>query len=213
MFSGRFFLPKAHDMMMTLYMHVFHTQRFKFIIVGMIIAAVALSFAAIVATRRAEAPGVLSFEDCVARGYSLLESFPPKCIAPDGQQFVSPTPIAKPDVIDAGNSAEKADKIVVTNIKAGDTIASPLTIEGQARGTWYFEASFPVELQDAAGKQLVILPAQAKDEWMTENFVPFSVTFEFPAQLAGSIGKLILHKDNPSGLPEYDDALVIPVKF
>src|SRR3989344_5192810 len=151
-------------------MHVFHTQRFKFIIVGAITAAIALSFAAIIAARQAEAPGVLSFEDCIARGYSLLESFPPKCIAPDGQQFVSPVPVAPPAPQNMGNAAEKADKIVVTNIKAGDTVASPLTIEGRARGTWYFEASFPVELLDAAGKQLVILPAQAKDEWMTENF-------------------------------------------
>ena len=42
---------------------------------------------------------------------------------------------------------------------------------------------------------------------MTENFVPFILTLEYNADTSVSNkGSLILQKDNPSGLPENDDA-------
>ena len=94
----------------------------------------------------------------------------------------------------------------------GAVIASPLTVAGEARGTWYFEASFPIRLVDAAGGVLVVVPAQARGEWMTTDFVPFEVQLTFaPPSSPG--GFLILQKDNPSGLPEHADSLVIPVRF
>ena len=102
--------------------------------------------------------------------------------------------------------------IRVTAPSPGAQIASPLTVAGEARGSWYFEASFPVRLVDASGQQLAIVPAQAKGEWMTSNFVPFEVQLSFGTPPTGS-GFLILQKDNPSGLPEQADSLVIPVRF
>ena len=86
-----------------------------------------------------------------------------------------------------------------------------------ARGTWYFEASFPVVLPDWDGKIIAEGIAHAQSDWMTTNYVPFTATLDFtvqdttdPALMRGS---LILQKDNPSGLPEHDDALEIPVVF
>ncbi len=102
--------------------------------------------------------------------------------------------------------------IKVTTPTAGNTVQSPLTIEGEARGWWYFEASFPVKIADANGTVLGTAVAQAQDEWMTENFVPFKVSLEFASPTTAD-GVLILEKDNPSGLPEHDDALKIPIKF
>jgi hypothetical protein len=92
-------------------------------------------------------------------------------------------------------------------------ISSPVTITGQARGNWYFEASFPIEIRDASGNIIAQHYAQAQGEWMTENFVPFSSTITFPAQPAGSKGTIILRKDNPSGLPEHDNSVELPVVF
>lgn len=91
-------------------------------------------------------------------------------------------------------------------------VSSPLRIEGEARGTWYFEASFPVKLLDANGKQVAAHYATALGEWMTEDFVPFASTLEF-AKPATATGTLVLQKDNPSGLPEHDDEIRIPVRF
>ncbi|MBP7770740.1 MAG: Gmad2 immunoglobulin-like domain-containing protein [Candidatus Pacebacteria bacterium] len=116
-----------------------------------------------------------------------------------------------PVVVDENPSF--GDMIVVESLDNNDTITSPLTITGKARGGWYFEASFPIEIQNASGTKIAEGPAQAQGEWMTENYVPFSATLTFPAQPAGSVGKLILHKDNPSGLPENDAMLEMPVSF
>lgn len=93
------------------------------------------------------------------------------------------------------------------------TVSSPLVISGTARGTWYFEASAPIELRDASGKVIVQSYVEAQSDWMTEDFVPFKTTLIFPTQPAGSTGTLVLQNDNPSGDPERQKELLIPVKF
>ncbi len=105
------------------------------------------------------------------------------------------------------------DMVRVDAPLSGAKVSSPLTVMGSARGNWYFEASFPVILQDASGAVIAQKPAQAQGEWMTTDFVPFTVTLTFPTQPAGSHGTLILKKDNPSGLPQNDDSRQIPVSF
>jgi hypothetical protein len=105
-----------------------------------------------------------------------------------------------------------ADLIKVTTPQPNAKVASPLTVTGQARGNWYFEASFPVKLYDANGTLLAQKPAQAQGDWMTTNFVPFTVTLTF-AKPATATGVLVLEKDNPSGLPQNDDKIEIPVTF
>ncbi|HEY4501746.1 MAG TPA: Gmad2 immunoglobulin-like domain-containing protein [Candidatus Paceibacterota bacterium] len=105
-----------------------------------------------------------------------------------------------------------AGRIVVDTLKVGDTVASPITITGTAKG-WYFEASFPVEVRNASGTILAQGPAQAQSDWMVDAFVPFTITLSFSAQPASSTGTVVFHKDNPSGLPENDESLTIPVVF
>jgi hypothetical protein len=92
-------------------------------------------------------------------------------------------------------------------------ITSPLTILGKARGNWFFEASFPVMLTDWDGKIIAQGIATVKSDWMTESFVPFTATLEFARPDYKDNGSLILKKDNPSGLSQYDDALEIPIIF
>lgn len=108
--------------------------------------------------------------------------------------------------------AEIPNVIVVDNPAVGTLVASPFALIGSARGTWYFEASFPAELRDQAGNVLWQAPVQAQGDWMTEDFVPFEAQISFVSGVATS-GELILHKDNPSGLPEHDRELRIPVVF
>jgi hypothetical protein len=95
----------------------------------------------------------------------------------------------------------------------GAIISSPLTIKGQARGTWFFEGDFPIILEDGQGKNIAVSYATAKGEWMTTDFVRFEGLIQFKNQLSGQRGTLILKKDNPTGLVKFDDALEIPVKF
>lgn len=111
-----------------------------------------------------------------------------------------------------GQSQVKSNLIRVTNPLSNQIIQSPLIVEGEARGSWFFEASFPVKLVDANGDSIAQSSAQAKSDWMTENFVPFRAEIQFTRPVTGT-GVLIFEKDNPSGLPENADALRIPVRF
>jgi len=106
-----------------------------------------------------------------------------------------------------------SDLIHVTEPIEGQLIAGPtLMAKGEARGYWYFEASFPVKIYDANGVELGVGIAQANGEWMTENFVPFnaSVAFKKPATETGTV---VFERDNPSDLPGNDASVSIPVRF
>lgn len=98
-------------------------------------------------------------------------------------------------------------------------IFSPLEIKGYARGNWFFEADFPIILTDWDGKIIAEGIAQANGEWMTTDFVPFKANLDFTSPYKEGDrafmrnGSLILRKDNPSGLPENDDALEIGILF
>lgn len=184
-------------------------------IVGILVILLIGTILLVMVAKKANAPTTVvpepaNFEECVAAGYPVMESYPRQCNTPSGGHFVediSSTPSP------GGNADEKKDLIVAAEPSVGATITSPLNITGQARGNWYFEASFPIELQDKDGKVLAQHYAEAEGEWMTTEFVPFTATLTFPPQQKGTTGTLMLRKDNPSGLAENEDALVIPVVF
>lgn len=100
--------------------------------------------------------------------------------------------------------------IKVTNVKAGETLRSPFVVRGEAKGFWYFEASFPIKVLDESENVLGWGIAQAQSDWMTEEFVPFEAKIEFTNTVQKK-GFLVLKRDNPSGLPENDEEFRIPV--
>lgn len=145
---------------------------------------------------------VTSYDECVTAGYPIKKSNPPQCTTPDGLTFTQTT-----------TPVENKDNLIRLESPQTDALVqSPLTVRGQARGTWYFEATFPVKLIDANGKVLVAQAASAQSNWMTEDFVPFTSTLLFPTP-STTTGWLILSKDNPSDLPVNADELKIPVRF
>jgi hypothetical protein len=90
--------------------------------------------------------------------------------------------------------------------------SAPVKISGSARGNWYFEASFPVQVLDSDGTVLGSGTGQAQGEWTTTNYVPFigEISFTKPK---GKTGSIVFKKDNPSGLPANDDSVSIPINF
>jgi len=108
------------------------------------------------------------------------------------------------------NEAKK-DRIVVDVPVKSMTISSPFVVSGKARGYWFFEASFPIELRDAKGNILETIIAQAQGDWMTTEFVPFTASLIFTKPLSPMPAVLVFKKDNPSGLPENDDSIEIPI--
>jgi len=108
---------------------------------------------------------------------------------------------------------EMSEMIKLNSPKPNEKISSPLKIEGEARGMWFFEGDFPIVLTDWDGLIIAEGIATAQGNWMTEDFVKFSAELEFAKPAYGETGNLILRKDNPSGMPENDDAFEIQVKF
>jgi len=104
------------------------------------------------------------------------------------------------------------DKLKIFDLKANDLISSPLVITGEARGFWFFEASFPIKLLDSNRNEITRAIAQAKSDWMTEDFVPFEAVLNFENPQT-STGFIVFEKDNPSGLIENDDSFELPVRF
>lgn len=144
---------------------------------------------------------VTSYESCVHYGGIVLESYPSRCIM-NGKSFTE----------EVADDLVKTDEIIVTSPFMNELVTSPLLITGEAVGGWYFEASFPVKLLDADGNVVAQHYIMTSEDWMTSEFVSFSGTLEFTAPSTDT-GVLVLMKDNPSGLPENDDSVEVPVRF
>ncbi len=100
--------------------------------------------------------------------------------------------------------------IRVSSPLAETQVARTFDVHGEARGGWYFEASFPVSIR-RDGEILARSHAEAQGDWMTASFVPFVAHIDIPASVASGPATLVLMKDNPSGLPENDDAFEVPI--
>ena len=114
------------------------------------------------------------------------------------------------------SSSSPSSEMEVSTIEVGSPlphaiISSPLHIEGKARGSWFFEAVFPAHLIDDQGNAIASGPVHAQSEWMTDDFVPFSLDLPFTTN--AKAGFLVLEKDNPSDLPQNAQSIRIPVLF
>lgn len=148
-----------------------------------------------------------SYDSCVtAKGSLIQESYPATCVTSLNARFIQPIPSINPapGVI--------YDPILTLPVR-NSIINSPTLVVGFAPPGWFFEGVMPINLVDDHGR--VILETQATENspgsWLTGNPVGFSATLTF-STLAKS-GKLILSKDNPSGLPENEMLYEFPVKF
>ena len=146
-------------------------------------------------------PAPLSFAECVEKGYPVFKKNPRQCRI--GALVFTEGPSTQPFY---------SESVIVTSPLPNATVQSPLTITGEAKGTWFFEGSFPVRLLDANKKEIGRTIAQAKGEWMTQNFVSFSASLNFTSPKTKT-GLLIFAKDNPSGLSSNDAQVSFPVTF
>lgn len=149
---------------------------------------------------------IKSFEDCEKAGYPIMESYPRRCAVPDGRTYTEEIETA---VATYENASE--DMIKVELPYPGAAVGKEFQVVGEARGNWYFEASFPIEVISANGDIIAKSFATAKGDWMTSEFVPFvSEIIDLPSAYIGP-ATLIIRKDNPSGLPENDASISFPI--
>lgn len=165
---------------------------------------------------QARRAAINSFEACAEAGYPVMESYPARCAVPGGATFTQSTPTPTPASTSTPSptmsplGSPTSELIQVTSPTRDAQVSSPIEIRGQARGPWYFEASFPVAFEDAQGNILAQTPAQAQGEWMTEAWVPFAATLTLPTSFTGP-GTVVFEKSNPSGLPEHAAIVRVPV--
>ncbi len=178
-----------------------NTKKILIYILGVIIIALIVW---LVSTYSTHAPqnDITNFDECAAAGNPIMESYPARCMTKDGKSFTQ----------DIGNEMEKQNVIRIDNPRPNAIVGNTIEINGQAKGSWFFEASFPIKLIDENENELAAAIATAKSDWMTEDFVPFEAKIEF-TNPGIKKADLMLLKDNPSGLPENDDFLRVPIKF
>ena len=133
-------------------------------------------------------------------------------------EFVCPALPAVPAAVQASIDAH-ADMIILTTPVPLGLVENGLVVTGQARGNWFFEASFVVDLVSSTGTVIARSIATTTSDWMTTDFIPFTTSLQFVnpysegADESLKNGMLILRKENPSGDPVRDDSLEIPVRF
>lgn len=111
-------------------------------------------------------------------------------------------------------SAKDSIKVTSPIVNATLHVTTPVSVTGEAKGSWFFEGTFPASLTDAEGNVLGVAVAKAQSSWMTDAFVAFVANVAYTHEpKAGSKGYVILRKDNPSGLPQNDASVKIPVVF
>ncbi len=109
-------------------------------------------------------------------------------------------------------TSDRGVSVSVETPEKDAVVSSPLEVRGRAPGSWSFEADFPLEVLDADRRTLAEGFATVQGAWMTEEDVDFTGRVEFDPPRTAS-GFLVLHRANPSGLPDHDDAVEIPIRF
>jgi hypothetical protein len=114
---------------------------------------------------------------------------------------------------------EEVADILIYGPATGSVVSSPLNLSGEAKGTWYFEASAPVEILDWQGVVIAQSFVTAQGDWMTIDFVPFTGTVNFTSPyspgdpVAWKQGSIVFKKDNPSGETQNDAQVIVPIQF
>ena len=101
--------------------------------------------------------------------------------------------------------------IVVNNIKDNQEVSNPINIKGKARGSWFFEATFPIQLVDIDGNIISSTVAHAQSDWATTSFVNFIAELNYNKASSTGPALIVLNNDNPSGNPDFDQSIFIPV--
>lgn len=173
-----------------------------------------------VATTATSTSGILNFYECVAAGFPTTPGYPRECQVPNGAAFIEDLvpnngnlPPAATSTTHSSSVTSYKDLVRLDNLNPNDLIKSPFILKGEARGSWFFEGSFPVEILDSNGNIIGRGIAKATSDWMTSNYVPFTVTVTFKNNSPINRGFLVIRKDNPSGDPSRDDSWRLPVSF
>lgn len=101
------------------------------------------------------------------------------------------------------------ERIKVSYPKPFQEVKGKFTVRGEARGSYFFEAGFPVEIELENGENKQFF-ATALGDWMTTDFVPFEAEIDL-SDIPDQEVIVRLIRANPSGMPENDMRIELPV--
>lgn len=108
--------------------------------------------------------------------------------------------------------SEKGVELELLEPDFNQTVSCPINFTGRIPGNWFFEASAVAQLIDQDGNELSTTIVTTTGEWMTTEPLLFSTQIECPEDCP-STGSILFIKENPSGQPENNDSIEIPIKF
>jgi eight-cysteine-cluster-containing protein len=185
-------------------------KKYLVILIPLVLLALTLIFMGLYyGYREISISKINSFEECVKWKFPIMDIYPPQCMTPDGRTFVDTSvPPVSPE-------PTPLSQIQVYTPISGQYIQSPLDINGEAPGNWFWEGSFRIILTDENGNVLGSTIATTVDEkdWMTEDLVSFEAILEFEKENLPETGILVFEKANPSALPIMGITEEIQVKF
>ena len=117
----------------------------------------------------------------------------------------------KPVVVEPAPQKPLSDSVSVSSPGPGGTVDKTFTVTGKAPGPWFSEAQFPVQVRASSGDVIGHATAHTDGNWQSTDVVPFTADVTIDNPTYKGTARLILMRDNPSGLPENDDAVEIPI--
>ena len=120
------------------------------------------------------------------------------------------TPIAKSSASQATSTAPLDTKVIVSTPKSGAVVSRTFSIAGTAPSGWFFEAVFPIMVRDDNDNAIGRTQGRAQSDWTAPGPIRFTAQVTLETAYKGP-ATLVLMRDNPSGLPENDDSVEIPI--
>ena len=100
--------------------------------------------------------------------------------------------------------------LVSFSLASGATITDIAHVSGEIKGVYFFEGKAQGFLLDENKKVLNTFPLEATSNWLTADGVSFTASIDTTSALPGA-GYIRLKNDNPSGDPEKDKFIDIPI--
>ena len=104
------------------------------------------------------------------------------------------------------------DIIIIESPKAYEKVKNLLFVKGKARGYFFFEANFPIRIEDENGNVILKDYVETSENWMTNDFVYFEKYLDI-RNISIKKGFIIVEKANPSGDVEHKFEIKIPLYF
>ena len=107
----------------------------------------------------------------------------------------------------------KDETLILDMPLPNQTLGTRVEIKGQLRGTWFYNGSVPIRLENADGVVVADGLAQADGSWASDTPVPFTafLSFIYPQNAKRGPGKLVIIKNNTTGDPTQNEQREIPI--